>query len=131
MGRRGMTEMPACNTLAELLTIRNADGAFVATPKGDVPVECHDGSLNEFASMPTPDTCEVVALTELVSDPHGSLTRSFPSELAHEPPPCANIEVPGLPRPMSIDEGMEQARAAIADGAAKAKLEQLVELSRG
>jgi len=82
------------------LSVRS-DKDYVAQPKGDSPVECHDGSLSMFSSMPSAMSCGLVDTPSLITDSahRGSPTRAFPPQFASEMPSCQNIVVPGLPEP--------------------------------
>ena len=85
------------------LSVRS-DKDYVAQPKGDSPVECHDGSLSMFSAMPNAMSCNLVDTPSLVADAahRGSPTRAFPPQYASEMPSCQNIVVPGLPEPPAM-----------------------------
>ncbi|MCA9625419.1 MAG: zinc dependent phospholipase C family protein, partial [Myxococcales bacterium] len=78
-----------------------------ATTDDDSPIECHDGSLFEFASTPGPEACAVTDLETLVADAahRGSLSRAYPPSYLGLTPTCADVEVPGIPIPGSGGAG--------------------------
>ncbi len=85
-----------------LLTVRDSAGTeFAATITDDSPIECHDGSLTAFASMPTVDTCRLIDVEGLKLDPavRGSLSRSHPPDFDDTTVECQGTLVPGLPEP--------------------------------
>ncbi len=67
----------------------------------DSPVECHDGSLSEFAGAPTVESCRLIDVAGLKLDPahRGTVSRAHPPGLGDEPVPCADVVVDGLPEP--------------------------------
>lgn len=90
--------------VAGSMSVRDGNGDFIATPPGDAPVECHDGSLMAFAQMPSVAACAFTRLAQLLMDPHGSVSRAYPPSLAEQPATCDNISVPGLPAPPPPDD---------------------------
>jgi hypothetical protein len=86
--------------VSALLSVRS-DKDYIAQTMGDSPVECHAGSLSMFASMPSPETCDLVDTPSLIADGmhRGSPTRAYPPQYSSSMPSCQNIVVPGLPEP--------------------------------
>lgn len=89
------------------LSVRS-DRDYVAQPQGDSPIECHEGSLSMFSSMPSAQSCSLVDTPSLIADAahRGSPTRAFPPQYASEMPSCQNIVVPGLPEPPAMPPAM-------------------------
>lgn len=83
------------------LGVKKGDKTFAATAADDSPVECHDGSLDAFATTPSATNCALVSLDDLVADPshRGSVSRSYPPALGGASLTCLNLAVPGLPAP--------------------------------
>ncbi|MBL9106866.1 MAG: hypothetical protein JNL82_38480 [Myxococcales bacterium] len=81
------------------MSVRDADGDFPATLADDSPIECHAGSLSEFAADPDAAVCALVKIAALLMDPSGSLSRAYPPDLSEEPGQCDGLEIPGLPAP--------------------------------
>ena len=85
--------------VAGSMSVRDGNGDFIAKPGADAPVECHDGSLMAFADVPSVAACTFTRLAQLLMDPHGSVSRAYPPDLAQKPATCLDITVPGLPAP--------------------------------
>ena len=81
------------------------DAQHLAVVAGDAPIECHDGSLFQFASAPSKETCFLTTLDQVISDPHGTVTRAHPPELGSQPVECLGVVVPGLPGPTEGEGG--------------------------
>jgi hypothetical protein len=82
-----------------LLSISKEGGDVLeANVSDEARIECHDGSLTEFARTPTKETCGVVEHGALLSDARhrGSLTRGYPPELATRPATCVTGRVTWL-----------------------------------
>ena len=89
---------PHGTDLGALLSVVR-DGMVFRSPIGDnSPMECHDGALDAFGE-PSVTTCQHVGLSELLTDPTGSISRAYPPEHAESPDGCRNLVVPGLPEP--------------------------------
>ena len=89
------------------LSVRNASGTYLAMNMDDSTVECEDGSLMSWASMPGPTSCTFVPLDQIISSSthRGSPSRAFPPSHAAMPATCRGIVVPGLPMPPASDAG--------------------------
>jgi hypothetical protein len=78
-----------------LLSISKEEGVLEANVTDEARIECHDGSLTEFARTPTKESCNVVEQSALLSDARhrGSLTRGYPPELSANPAKCVTNRV--------------------------------------
>jgi MYXO-CTERM domain-containing protein len=78
------------------------DGQELRAHVGDnSPIECHDGSLSEFTSDPTVQSCELTRLDALMGTKLGTVSRAIPPELSAHTVECSGVLVDGLPGPSS------------------------------
>lgn len=85
--------------LFSIVDLKPTAHARMANISADSPVECHGGSLSNFASNPSKAQCALTNMEALKASKTGSLSRGFPPTLGAASVQCRNIVVPGLPPP--------------------------------
>jgi MYXO-CTERM domain-containing protein len=79
-----------------ILSMKKDGKVLEANVTDEARIECHDGSLKQFASTPSKESCKVVELPALLADARhrGSVTRGYPPELSAKPATCAAGDAP-------------------------------------
>ena len=121
-----------------VLTVHGEDGLDEVTLSGPTRVaELRDGEVREFAITPEQFGLRVAPLDAIRAADVGQSRSRMESVLAGEAGPCRDIVVLNAAAAIyvsgvasSIASGVEAAQAAIASGAARRKLDQLVAFTR-